>query len=756
MLAVLAALVAANLAVDGGLPDPRPSSAPGSRFSAERAASVLRQLADRPRPLGGAASDRARDLLAAKLKRLGFEVRVDHAVGGTAWEGDAVFGRVDDVVATLPGRRSTGRVVLAAHYDSVPGGPGASDDAAQVAGIVETARALAADRAHRNDVTLVLTDGEEEGLLGAEAYARAHPSRGADVVLNWEARGTGGPSLMFETSAGNARLISVYADAAPHTTGDSSMVDAYRYLPNNTDLTEFKQHGYLGLNSANIEGAAWYHTPGDNLSHVDLGTLQEHGDNMVALARAFADTDLSTMRARSDTVYTHLFGVMIRYPAWWGWVLAASAVALCAAAVIVARRRRMLSLPRWSLAWISGLLPLGVAVAAGQVLWTVLTGLRPGYGDSGGMLYRPVGYEAAVALLSCAAVLAWYWLLRKRLGPAAMALGGVSWLVLSAVAGSALVSVHTAVGFTLAAVGVAAGTLVAVAVPRAAWRTSTVAFALGAVPACVLLASMATELFSTFGMGLAGVSGFVLALLGVALVPLVEPWCGETGAPRRRFAWGVPLVAVAAAIAVAAAGVTIDGYDHQHPRRSNLAYVLNADTGRASWVTTDTARSPWTASFAPHAGVADRVPSGYVDDGLTAWGAAKPVDVPAPTARVKRDGGKLRVHIDSPRHAYAITLRVATGVTAVAASVHGSASVTKTLHPKDSGTWPSTIRFVDPPSGGVDLTIGLAENAHPKLVVLDESPGLGSVPGFRDRPDAEMRSPYRSSDTVTVVRDVAW
>jgi Zn-dependent M28 family amino/carboxypeptidase len=95
---------------------------------------------------------------------------------------------VDNIVATLPGRDPTGAVVLVAHYDSVAAGPGASDDGAAVAAMLETIRAVRVGGPLRNDLVLLIADGEEAGLLGADAFVRSNSLAGQRaVVLNWEA-----------------------------------------------------------------------------------------------------------------------------------------------------------------------------------------------------------------------------------------------------------------------------------------------------------------------------------------------------------------------------------------------------------------------------------------------------------------------------------------------------------------------------------------------------------------------------------------
>ena len=90
--------------------------------------------------------------------------------------------------------------MFVAHYDSVPSGPGAGDDAASVAAILETIRALKAGATPlRNDLIVLFTDGEELGLLGAKGFVETYPAlRDIKVTLNFDMRGDYGPSVMFQ------------------------------------------------------------------------------------------------------------------------------------------------------------------------------------------------------------------------------------------------------------------------------------------------------------------------------------------------------------------------------------------------------------------------------------------------------------------------------------------------------------------------------------------------------------------------------
>ena len=485
-------------------PEPEPADAPAGTFSAVRAMETVTAIAGRPRPLGSPASDAVRDLLVDRLRAEGLEARVTTSVGANASGGEARVGRVDNIVATLPGTTPTGAVVLAAHYDSVAAGPGAADDGAAVAAVLETVRALGERPPLRNDLVVLLTDGEEAGLLGAQAFVRDDPLRGRPVVvLNWEARGVSGPSLMFQTSPGNARLVGEFAAAAPHPVGDSSLVEAYRFLPNDTDLSEFLDAGRPGMNFAFIEGAARYHTPGDDPANLSAASLQHHGSSMLGLAAALGGTDLapfdpavSGAEPVGDVTYFPFLGAFVTYPGALVLPIAITALLVVAAAVLVARRRRLLSLRRLLAGTASLLLPLLLAGLLGQGLWLVLVALRPAYGDGAGFLHRPLLLELAALALAGFALVVWGLLLRRRVGAWALGLGAALWLAALGVVTAVLVP---GVSFLVAlpALGLGAGVLVAAAVRGAA---RPVVLAVGAVPLVVLGLPFVLGLFDAAGL----------------------------------------------------------------------------------------------------------------------------------------------------------------------------------------------------------------------------------------------------------------
>jgi len=168
-------LIAGTLAIElNHPPTPLPLSAPPDEFSAYRALEHLKQFARKPHPMGSAEHDRVRDYLIDQLRALGLSPEIQRATGVTGKFSAA--GNVENIVARQNGTRpGTPALMLAAHYDSVPAAPGNGDDGAGVAAILETLRALHTQPPLQNDLIVLFTDGEEDGLLGASAFAAEHP-----------------------------------------------------------------------------------------------------------------------------------------------------------------------------------------------------------------------------------------------------------------------------------------------------------------------------------------------------------------------------------------------------------------------------------------------------------------------------------------------------------------------------------------------------------------------------------------------------
>jgi hypothetical protein len=365
------ALSAVLLALSAwGLKPPAPLGldAPAREFSAARAAAVLRRLAgpERPHPPGSPEHPAVRQRVVDALSRLGLAAKVE---SGLACNPRGGCGQIENVVARLPGREAGPAVLLSAHYDSVPAGPGVADDLSGVASAIETARAILAGPPPRHTVLLLLDDGEELGLLGARSFVADSPEASeVGAVVNLEARGTSGPSLLFETSGASAWAVPLFAAAARHPVASSVFATLYDYVPNDTDLHVFKLRDLPGLNFAFIGNPAQYHTRLDDLAHLSLSSLQHQGENALAAVRALAESTPPRVKSRAEggrEVYFDLLGrVMVRWPASAGlrWLerLLLVAVLGLAAALLLGRG----GMPGGDFAWGLSALPFGALAAA--------------------------------------------------------------------------------------------------------------------------------------------------------------------------------------------------------------------------------------------------------------------------------------------------------------------------------------------------------------------------------------------------------
>lgn len=211
----------------------------------------LENFAIAPHPLGSEEHDRVRDYLISSLTNLGVSPQIQKVDSPDSAWGVKYNGQIENILARIPGKDSSGAIMVSAHYDTVEGSAGAADDGSSVASILETVRIIMQSSKLKNDVIILITDGEESGLLGAQAFVKFHPwADDVRLALNFEARGSGGPSILFETNSMNGTLVTEFIKSVPNPIAHSFIYDLYKFMPNDTDLTVFKNAGMYGLNFA--------------------------------------------------------------------------------------------------------------------------------------------------------------------------------------------------------------------------------------------------------------------------------------------------------------------------------------------------------------------------------------------------------------------------------------------------------------------------------------------------------------------------
>ena len=564
-----------SLAIALGALSPRPSDvapmdADARVFSGERAAAVLARLLgdQRAHPTGSAANVAVRQRLEGELTRLGLTPRVQRATSCGQY---GICGVVENVIAELPGSSPGPAVALASHYDSVPAGPGAADDGAGVAAMLEIARAVRAGGKLTRPLILIFTDGEEMGLLGARALVKDRELLARlGAVINVEARGVSGPSLMFETSTPNDGLIAAFAGAVSRPVSSSAFYAVYKQLPNDTDLSVFRRAGVAGLNFAFIGGTAHYHTPSDDLAHLSRASLQHQGEQALAIVRELGSSP-ELPKLEHETVFFDCFGrTLISMSVLWFRVLSFFVVVAGGALWLLssrtdAQRRRAAGFAL--LACVTAL----VVAAGSAVLLDVALRVR-------GSLDQPwpanaswifVAAEAAALLGLCTSAT----LLGRRFDREAGFLGFWAFeLLLTAL--TATLAPEAGYLFLLPAT---AATLLALLWYWRGERALGLAMAGVAVVQALVWAPIVGLAFDALGVALPSLNAALGVLVGLPLLSLFAALAPT--ARKRSTAVAGFLFLVFGAVAIAG-----DARSPEAPARVSIAHQVDLDTGRARWL----------------------------------------------------------------------------------------------------------------------------------------------------------------------------
>jgi hypothetical protein len=550
-------------------------------FSGDRALKGLEELVGNnvPHPIGSAANAQVRDLIVKRLRSLGYGAELQT---GFICNDGGECGTPTNVIATLGAHpEGSDALLLAAHYDSVPSGPGASDDGTGVASLLEIARVLKTRPTPSHPIILLVTDGEEAGLLGALLFVREHPlAKHVSAAVNMDSRGVSGASLMFETGTANVSLMRLYAAAARRPVTNSLFYVVYKALPNDTDFTVFKAAPYQGFNLAFIGNVAYYHTPLDNWADASASSLQHQGDNALSALLALEDSaDLHP--AAGEALFFDVFarGIVV-LPVGVALPVALAALALLLFEAALLKRRGLI---KWQEVLWGGIAALINVIFSGALAFAVLALLRA-FGalpplDMGPWIAHPLPMHiasAGIALGVLGAVGSWA---ARRAGFWGLWLGAAAWIVLLSVAAAAM---FPSAGYPLLLTAVAA---VLAPLPCAlSWlsgRTPSQAAAEFAVlgpwfVVLMLLLPLLLLMYPGLGAWAWPLSTITLALAASLLLPLLA---GATLRARQT------VIVAAAALTLGAALITLllPVYSARWPQRVNVEYWLDSDTDRAHW-----------------------------------------------------------------------------------------------------------------------------------------------------------------------------
>ncbi len=557
-----------------------------TKFSTYRALQQVKEISRAPHYAGSENHSRVRNYIVNQLQDLGLWV---HTQTGEVLNNANILTRAENIVTRIPGTapRPNGDLLLLGHYDSEPHSSyGASDDGVAVAAILEALRALREKGMEpKNNIVIVLTDAEEIGLLGAQLFAEEHPLvKNIGLVLNFEARGTSGPSnTILETNYGNAKLIRAFAKARPRFPMASSlMYEVYKNMPNDTDATVFREELNIpGFFFAFIDGHYNYHTANDNYAHVDRNSLAHQGAYLMDLLPYFGNADLADFETDANQVYFNFpFFKFIHYNYSWIFPLVVLSWLLFIGILIGGYRKRKLERSGIIRGGFAFFISLVFAGLLGILGWKMVLRFYPQYEEiQQGFPYNGHYYIVAFALLLLAVILGLYnALCRQKKAADVLVVPTLIWLV---------INTALAIFFKGASYFIFPTLFLVLALASLLWkeRFPKIILLLLVIPAIFIFAPLLVYVPVALGMK-ALFAGLVLMVLVYGLLLPVLTLFFRSRWPAYLFGLG--------GIVFLFMAHSRSSFSADRPRPDSLVYILNKETKTAIWKSYDKTLDNWT------------------------------------------------------------------------------------------------------------------------------------------------------------------
>ncbi len=563
-------------------------TAPASDFSVDRALRPLSEISKKPHYLGSEGHEEVRRILISELRKLGLEPHIQK--GFSLNPESKTLDKPINIVARLKGSEDGKALLLLSHYDSalVPSF-GASDAGSGVVTILESVRAyLASRQLPKNDIIILFSDAEEIGLDGAKLFVNEHPwAKNVGLVLNFEARGSSGPSnMILETNGGNAKLVKEFIASNPDfPVASSLMYSVYKMLPNDTDSTIFREDGDIpSFFFAFIDSHFNYHTANDTFYNLSRNSLAHQGSYLLPLLHYFADADLSNLKAETDDVYVNLPLVkMVSYPFSWILPMLILAGLLFLFLIFYGFHKRKLNGKMIALGFVPFLLSLIVCSIVGVFGWKLILALYPQYLEiQQGFTYNGHWYIAFFVFLSLAITFAIYKNITNKFNEPPYYLAPLLfWLLINV----AVFIFLKGAAFFIIPVFFA---LLSFFVMLRQERPNLLAMALLAVPALFLFA----PLIQFFPVGLGLKMLVISCVFTVLLFGLLWPVFGY-------YKMKGLLSTVCLLLAILFFGIAHSKSDFSEERRkpNSLVYYKDADADKTYWLTYDKEIDEWTRQY---------------------------------------------------------------------------------------------------------------------------------------------------------------
>ncbi|MDF4220983.1 M28 family peptidase [Maribacter sp. M208] len=558
-----------------------------TEFSTNRALKHVKEISKEPHGVGFPAHTTVRNYITAELQKLGLETSLQEGYTAGDWGN---LSKAENILARIKGSRESGKaLLLLSHYDSNPHSSlGASDAGSGVATILEGVRAfLNTNATPKNDIIILISDAEELGLNGADLFVDKHEwLKDVGLVLNFEARGSGGPSYMLmETNRGNSKLISEFIAANPEfPVANSLAYSIYKMLPNDTDLTVFREDGDVeGFNFAFIDNHFDYHTQIDNYERLDRKTLAHQGSYLMPLLAHFSNADISNLKSFDDNVYFNVpFFKMVSYPFSWIMPMLGIAILVFIVLLISGFRKKVLNVKEILKGFIPVLFTLVVNGLVGFYSWQLLKWVYPAYNDMlHGFTYNGHAYIFAFTLFSLGTCFYAYYRFRVIKTANLLVAPFIIWLIICT-----LVAVYLkgAAFFIIPLYSF----LVAFYVHINQKNPDAFLLVFLGIPAVFIFAPFVQMFPVGLGLKMMVASTLLTTLIFFLLLPLVTKY-------RKKGALAFLSFLLFAGFMVSAH--MHSGFTEDRPKPTSLLYVLDTDENTAKWATYEHKLSGWTSQY---------------------------------------------------------------------------------------------------------------------------------------------------------------
>ncbi len=561
--------------------------APEDQFSTQRALVHLKEISKEKHYLGSEAHSEVRHYILKELQDLGLETETQESY---AIDSGGELSKPVNILAKLEGSGKGKALLLLTHYDSEPHSSyGGSDAGSGVVTILEGLRAyLHKNKTPKNDIIVLISDSEEVGLNGADIFVNQHPwAKNVGMVLNFEARGSGGPSIMLvETNKGNANVIKAFANSGvKFPFGSSLFYSIYKMLPNDTDLTRFREDGDIeGLNFAFIDDHFDYHTALDTYERLDRKSLEHQGSYLMPLLNYFGEADLSALKSIDDLVYVNMpvFN-MVTYPFSWIWpmfILAALAFILMLGYGFKRRVVELKPIGRGFVAFFGALIACALIGIYG---WKLIYAIYPEYGEMlQGFTYNGHLYILAFICLSLAiCFLIYSKVFKPENGASLMVAPLFFWLVVCGGVSFALK------GASFFIIPVYFG-LISFFVLLKRRKPKLIRLTLLAFPALIMFSPLMWLFPIGLGLKMLVASTTLVVLVFGLLVSVFHVF-------KHKKRWSYIFFFLGLCFLVSAHFKS--DFTRERPKPNSLVYILDTDSGTASWGSYDYMLDDWTAHF---------------------------------------------------------------------------------------------------------------------------------------------------------------